>query len=61
MQFGMPVNGALTPIDLYRFTTGTGVYATTVLPTNSITDLGIGFLTTHRYDIGYQTGTCGWM
>lgn len=61
IQFGMQERGVLTPIYLYQFTTGTGVYATTVLPTNSITDLGIGFFTTHRYYMDYQTGTSGWV
>ena len=62
IQFGQTGGLYLSaPVYLYQFTTGIGVYTTTVLPDSSITDLGIGFFTTHRFYIDYQTATAGWV
>jgi len=57
IQFGQTGRGALPmPTYIYQFTTGTGVYTTTVLPNSTVTDLGIGFFTTHRFYIDYSRG-----
>lgn len=61
IQVGIAIHGNTADTYVYQFTAGSGDYATTILPTSWITDVGIGFFTTHRFYMDYKTGTAGWV
>jgi hypothetical protein len=61
VQIGVAIHGNPADVYIYLFTAGTGNYTTTILPTTSLTDLGIGFFTTHRYYMDYKKGQFGWV